>query len=282
MLNKKQACICFSLLAVFSIFGYAQKSPKVDFAKKMQEATPQSLPQEPIAKKLKSDAQDNNLKGKVKSVIEFTQESGKTIRERYSEEYYNKSGNLVKDISYEEGYPSSVTVWGYIDGNRVITSNFINYTEKERPPSSRMSITISAEDNALNPDAPRDKRFQMKLTYKYNEQGQLSEKWLYQNNGEVWTHKVYNYKGNQREDIGYDQRGSEMSQTIEILDKDGNVIERNFMDADGKVSSKNIQTYEFDSQGNWIVEKTFEQKKVKGKAVQKLLWTSYRTITYYQ
>lgn len=281
MLRTKQIFISVSLLAVFLIFGYAQKSPKVDFAKKIQEATPQALPQEPVAKKLKSDAQDKNLKGKVKSIIEYTQESGKTVREIYSEEYYNENGNLVKEISYDEGYPSSVTLWGYIDGNRVNTSNFITYTKKERPPSDRISITVSAEDNAINPDAPRDKRYKIKHAYKYNEQGQLIEDWQYQSNGEVWTHQVYSYKGNQREELDYDQRGSEMSQTIEILDKDGNVIERDLMDADGKIGDKEINTHEFDKEGNWIVKKTFEEKKVKGKMVRKLLWTSFRTITYY-
>lgn len=281
MLKTKQIFISLSLLVILSIFGYAQKSPKVDFAKKIQEATPPALPQEPIAQKLKSDAQDRNLKGKIKSVIEYTQESGKPTREIYSEEYYNDNGSLVKEVVYDNGYPSDVIVWGYIDGNRVNTSNFINYTEKERPPSDRMVITVSAEDNVMNPDTPKDGRYKIKHTYKYNEQEQLIEDWQYQSNGEVWSHKVYEYKENQRKELNYDQRGAEMSQTIEILDKDGNVIEEKFVNAKGKIEDGNINTYESDSQGNWIGQKTYEQKKVKGKMVKKLLWTSSRTITYY-
>lgn len=54
-----------SLISISSVVS-AQKTKKVDYAKKIQEATPQSLPQEPAAKKLKSDAQDETLKGKVK------------------------------------------------------------------------------------------------------------------------------------------------------------------------------------------------------------------------
>jgi hypothetical protein len=53
------------------------------------------------------------------------------------------------------------------------------------------------------------------------------------------------------------------------------------MDAEGKIGNKEINTHQFDSQGNWIVKKTFEEKKVKGMLIRKLLWTSYRTITYY-
>lgn len=281
MLKIKQIFIGLLLLTLFSIFSYGQKSTKVDFAKKIEEATPKSLPQEPVAKKIKSDAQDKNLKGKVKSLIEYTQESGNKTREIYSEEYYDESGNLVKEISYDEGYPSSVTLWGYIDGNRVSKSGFISYTEKERPPSGRMTISVSAEDNAMNPNAPRDTRYSIKHIYKYNEQGQLAEDWQYQNNGEVWIRTVYNFKGNQREKLNYDQKGEEMSQTIEILDKDGNVIEIHMLDENGKIADKQIQTHEFDKEGNWIVEKTFEENKVKGKIAKKLLWTSYRTISYY-
>lgn len=73
-----------------------------------------------------------------------------------------------------------------------------------------------------------------------------------------------------------------MGGTFEVLDDNGNVIERYSKDEKGKIEDRTVRTYEFDKEGNWIVEKTFEQKKVRGKVVNKLLWTSYRTITYYQ
>lgn len=281
MLKIKQIFIGFLLLTLLSVFGFAQKTPKVDFAKKIQEATPQELPQKPVAKKLKSDAQDNNLKGKVKSVIEYSQESGKKTREIYSEDYFNEDGNLIKNVTYDEGYPRNVTVWGYIDGHRVSKSSYITFTEKERPPSGRISITVSAEDNVKNPNAPKDTRYSIKHTYKYNEQGQLIEDWLYQNNGEVWMHTVYKFKGNQRVETNFDSNGDAMGESVEILDENGNVIERHSLDEKGKIIDKSIQTHEFDNEGNWIVEKSFEEKKVRGKIVRNLLWTSFRKITYY-
>ncbi|HEY0426727.1 MAG TPA: hypothetical protein VGC76_02870 [Pyrinomonadaceae bacterium] len=267
------------LFSVFSTFADAQKKPKVDLAKKIADATPKSLPQTPVAEKLKSDAQDKNLKGKIKSVIEEYLVNGK--RERNSEEYYNEAGNLIKTVSYDEGYPTDVTVWGYIDGNRVTKSNSIEYQDGERPDPRGISITMRAEDNALNPNAPRDARYDMKVIYKYDEQSRLIEEWHYQNNGEVWHHLVYKYKGNQIEELDYDQNGSEMGQTFKFLDKDGNIIEQHLMDADGKVSDDEIFKYKFDTQGNSIVENAFEKKKVKGKIVLKPLWTIYRTIAYY-
>jgi hypothetical protein len=280
MISLKSPLLFALFLTIFAGLTVAQ-TKKVDFAKKIKEATPEALPQSPIAAKLKSDAQDNNLKGKVKSVIEYTQDAGKSKRELYSEEYYDEKGNFIKTVDYLQGYPESVTVWGYIDGDRVIKSNHIQYAEGERPPVEGI-IMVMAQDNVKNPNIPKDARYDIKYTYKYNQQGQLVERGMYQNNGELWVRNVYNYKGNQREELHYDRDGSETSQTIEILDKNGNVIERHLMDADGKIGSKEINTYTFDSQGNWIVKKTFEPKKVKGKTVMKLLWTSYRTITYYQ
>jgi hypothetical protein len=282
MLKIKQITGAFSLLFVLSVIGYAQKTPKVDFAKKISEATPQPLPQEPVAVKLKSDAQDKNLKGKVKSVTKDDLDLKTKKREREEEEYYNEAGNLTKGVSYDAGYPSSVTVWGYIDGQRVLKNNFISFSDAERPPSTRMTIIASAEDNPINRNLPKDTRYSVRKDYKYNEKGQLIEEVIYNNNRELWSRTVNNYKGNQREVLNYDKTNSQTGQTIEILDKDGNIIERDLMDENGKVGDKEINTYEFDSQGNWIVEKTFEEKKVRGKVVRKLLWTTLRTITYYQ
>jgi hypothetical protein len=281
MVNTKKITFILLSLAAFSICVVAQKTPKVDFRKKIAEATPKALPQAPAAKKLKSDAQDKNLKGKVKSIIEYSRSSEDNIRKLFAEEYYNASGNLIKDVSYDNGYPTTVTVWGYIDGNRVSKSGSITLTDEERPPSTRQGFTASPEDNAINPDAPKDERYSMKHVYKYDERGRLVEDWRYQNNGEVWGHTVYNYKGNRREQLNYGQDGSEWSQTIEILDKDGNIIERNLIGSDEADADKEINIHEFDKQGNWIVEKTFQVKTIAGKTVRKLLWTQYRTITYY-
>ncbi|HEX8277525.1 MAG TPA: hypothetical protein VF540_02480, partial [Segetibacter sp.] len=224
-------------------------------AAKIEEATPNALPQEPVVAKLKTDAQDKNLKGKVKSIIEENQDSSSKKRERETEEYYNELGNLTKRISFNEDYPSDVTIWGYIDGQRVLKSNYINFDDDQRPPLRRMIITASAENNVKNPNLPKDTRYSVRKTYKYNEKGQLIEEQTHNNNGEIWSRNVFNYKGNEREELHYGQNGAQWSRTIEILDKDGNVIERNLMDAQDKIDSKIISTYEYDAQGNWIVKK---------------------------
>jgi hypothetical protein len=249
-------------------------------AVKIEEAMPKSLPQSPVAEKLKSDAQDSNLKGKVKSVIEDTQELPSIKRARFSEQYYNETGNLVKEISYEEGYPSDVTVWGYIDGNRVNNLEFIDFDDDQRPPMENVIIrgTPVGEEK---PNLPKDERYDSKHKYRYDEQSRLVEKWIYANNESLRSRTIYNYNETKRTEINYGVDGSEWSQTVEFLDEDGNVIERHLLDENGKANDKTIYSYEFDSQGNWVVEKISKKVTVKGKTSLKPWSSSYRTITYY-
>ncbi len=262
---------------VFQILdSFALLDSKLLIAAKLEEAEPKPLPQEPVVPKPKTDAQDNNLKGKVKSVIEDNQNYPKGKRERFSEEYYNEAGNLVREISYDNGYPSNVTVWGYIDGNRVDNSNSVEFDDDQRPPREGLFATMESDENL-----PRDTRYSSRFSYKYNDQGQLIEKQDFGNNGQLWTRIVYNYKDNVREESRYGRDGSRWTHFFNVLDKDGNVIEEYYLDDKGKPKNKTFYTYEFDSQGNWILQKTIENKTLKGKTVAKILWTSYRTITYY-
>ncbi|HLL99768.1 MAG TPA: hypothetical protein VK400_01830 [Pyrinomonadaceae bacterium] len=250
-------------------------------AVKLAEAEPSPLPQTPAAAKFKSDALDNNLRSRVESVVEDIQYAGKAKRERHSERYYNEQGNLVREVDYLDGYPSDITVWGYIDGNRVSDVNFIFFDDDQLPPSERSTgvIRIGSPDEANL--LPRDWRYSTKYDYKYNENGQLTELLKYQNNGRLSSRTVYNYKENQREEITFDGGGAETSRTLEILDKDGNVIEQNFMTAAGKFEDKTVYAYEFDSKGNWIVQEALKAKKIKGKTVMRPVWTAWRTIKYY-
>lgn len=274
--NLKLFALSFVIL---SIVANAQSTRMVDFAKKIEESTPAVLPQTPIVEKLKSDAADNNLKGKVKSVIEEIQYTDDKSMKRNSEDYYNESGNYLRTVSYTDGYPESVSVWGFIDGKRVNKSNSIKYSEGERPPSG--DIIASVEDNVKNLDAPKDVRYSTSHKYRYNEQGQLVEEWHYANNGELWSRTVYTYKGNKKVEFNYGQDSSLWSQTIYILDKDGNMIERHLTGENGKVEEMEAYTYEFDAKGNWIVQKAFNKNIVKGKTILKPWFTVRRTITYY-
>src|SRR3954454_7877754 len=97
-MSLKLRIIALFLMLISCCFAVAgQKKPKVDLAKKISEATPQSLPQSPRGDREKTDADDNNLKGKVKSVVQYSL-GKKGDREIESEEYYNEGGDLVREV----------------------------------------------------------------------------------------------------------------------------------------------------------------------------------------
>ncbi len=286
----KILAVFFTFVAVLTLPAAAQRKagpttkPKVDFSKKIADAAPEALPQSPTDGRLQTDAQMENLSGKVKSVIEHSADNrhAKPLRELSKQDYYNESGNMVTSVSYDEGYPSFVTVFGYVDGMRVSRTGDIAYAEGEKPSSGRMQIIVRMEDNLRNPNAPRDSRYAIRHKYTYDAEGRLIEKQTLANSGEVGSRKTYRFEGKDRReerDFGFD--GDEWSRTLEIHDAKGHVVERRMYDDTGKVSDVEVNTYTFDSQGNWIVQKTVEKKTVRGKTVFKPLWTTYRTITYY-
>jgi hypothetical protein len=270
----KKIILILSILAMLSTFTAAQKTPKADYRKKIDEATPKALPQTPVAEKLKSDAQDENLKGKVKSVVVDEQETG-AKRERSEESNFNGQGNLIKRVLYSGGRPFQVTVFGYLDGDRV--SNEGNIEDENDPPK----IIAAVRNSGDTPAKERDMRYHFKLKYRYDAQGRLAEEWWYLNDGDLWLRYVYNFKGNEKETVAYEQNGSVNWRSVEILDKNGNVIEETQYDNENEISSRSTHTYVLDKQGNWITQKRFDKEIVKGKIVLKPSLTSYRTITYY-
>lgn len=286
----KTLALLFAFALMFVAPSAAQRKaasltkPRVDFVKKIADATPEPLPQSPTDGRAQTDARNENLKGKVKSVVEHSLDNrdAKPVRKLYKQDYYNESGNVVTSVDYDEGYPSTVTVFGYVDGMRVSRSGDVVYAPGEKPAPKYMMITARVEDNLRNPGAPKDTRYSIRHIYKYDSRDRLIEKQTLANNGEMVSRKTYTFEGDDRKeerDYGFD--GNEWSRTLEILDSNGNVVELRMYDDKEKVSDIQVNTYVFDSQGNWIVQKTVEKKTVRGKTVMKPLWTSYRSITYY-
>lgn len=270
-----------SLVLLIPTETSGQKLRKIDFAKKIAEATPATLPQSPSEKRVSSDALDEGLKGKVKSVVHTTLYPGKIRPESYEDKYYDESGNLVKSVDYSDGYPQSVTVYGYIDKMRVNRSKDVEYAEGEKPEPKHQMISIRAEDNARDPSAPRDERYNMREFRLYDSLGRLIEKRSHQNNGEMWNKKTYEYEGNRRLERSFGFDGNEWSRAAFIVDAAGNDVEEHWFDGNDKISNRCLMIHEFDDKGNWIIERTYEEKTVRKKKVRKLLWTSYRKISYY-
>lgn len=248
---------------------------------KIEQSTPAPLPQEPIAKKERSEGEDEGLKGKVKTVTTESEDLSGTwsIQGRHlnSIEDYNNIGNLIKRISFDsKAKPFQVTVYGYIDGARVSNSEMINYDSD--PPLMALRAAGTKEEGKF------DLRYDYKHEYKYIN-GKLAEnKWI-RNNGVLWIRYVYNHKDNQVEELVYSEDGKLNQKYLSILDDKGNEVERiNFnvlgiqRDGDSKYS---IKYDSFDEQGNWTKKTTSKLVSENGKQIYKLWNIYYRTITYY-
>jgi hypothetical protein len=255
-------------------------------AAKIAEATPKDLQQSPRVPKASSDAADDRLKGKVSSVTEES-EQPKVKRERSGETYYDEDGQRLKSVQFQEGYPQMVEAWGYLDGKRVsAVGDIIAFDDDQRPPLRNKYLV---ED--FSPDAPPEIPSGMPVSgpssvvfsyeYKYDDNKRQIERRCYAPNGKLSSSTAYKYLPGKIEKIEYDSGGVEMSHSFDVLDSNDNVIEEYSLDDKNRPIDRHLHKYEFDTRGNWIVQRTYENRTVKGRPVTKLLWTTYRTIVYY-
>ncbi len=249
--------------------------------RKIAEAEPKPLPQEPAVAKLKTDAEDEGLKGKVKKIVSESEDlSGtwsKQGRKMSSIEYFNEKGNVVRRESFDyKGNPFQISVWGYIDGSRVSNSAMIRY-EYNPPPMAIPNSSGSVEKPKL------DSRYEYKHEYKY-EDGKLVERRLYYNSGKPGNQIIYKYADNKIEKLIYTSDGELNQKYLVALDKKGNEIEQISFD----LSKQKLYgdrtysyTYEFDAKENWTKRITSTWITENGKSFYKPSSVSYRTITYF-
>jgi hypothetical protein len=103
-----------------------------DIRKRVEEATPEQLPQDPVATKERSDADDEGLRGAVKTLTEEQEDLSGTwqVQGRHFSSItdFNERGNRTKQIFYDsKAKPYEVRAYGYIDGARVFKSGMIDY-----------------------------------------------------------------------------------------------------------------------------------------------------------
>lgn len=252
---------------------------KAEIQRRFEEAAPNELPQEPKLKNWQSDAQEENLKGKVKKIIEedetIANDPNQTNRKLSETREYNKDGNLTKAVRIDyRGNPDSITVYGFIDGKRVSKSGYIKYSYNP-PPSMGIPSAKS--------EAPTDTRYSMSYEKKFKD-GKLIEKLLYSNNGRVIVRIIYEYERDQKVESIYSDDGKLNQKYVYRTDKGGQIWERSDFDVSPNkpFGDKNYKfTYEFDKQGNWVKKITSEEVTEKGNTFFKPLYINYRTITYY-
>lgn len=245
-------------------------------------ATPPMLPQEPAVRKEKSDADDEGLKGKVRSVTEESEDRlgtwGTQGRKMSSVEEYNESGFQTKRISYDStGKPFEVTVYGNIDGARVSNWKSIRYDDD--PPMAIVPKPLSSAQ-----PVPRDDRYIYKYAYKY-EGGRLVERQIIHNNGQKGMRYVTNYGEGRKEELVYDDNGKLNMKFVYRLDEKGNEIERTDVDVLGLYKGEDrkyqLRYESVDTQGNWTKKVTAKLVEENGKRNYKDWYVTYRTISYY-
>ena len=248
-------------------------------AEEAKKAEPAALPQEPMSQRAGNDATDDGLHGPVKTVLEESQDLSGTwsvqTRKRDSFVQYNEKGNRVRQESYDyKGNLHDITVYGYIAGSRVSTSKSI--TREYNPPPM---LGVAAPGTEAKKSDPR---YQTKFEFKYDEQKRLIEHRWFRSNGELVLRYVYNYTGNQLEELVYAENGSLNQRYVSTLDAKGNEIERTSFDTrDNRPGGTNSYTYEFDSQGNWTKRTTSKQVAKDGRTEMEPQYVDFRTITYW-
>ncbi|HET9714367.1 MAG TPA: hypothetical protein VFP64_20935 [Pyrinomonadaceae bacterium] len=241
-------------------------------------AGPGPLPQTPRAPRAGSDAGDEGLRGPVKSVrteIQYLSETPVTTGGmRTSLTTYNEKGDKLRTESYDfKNNLYLITVYGYLDGNRVSASKYI---QREYGPP------VGSGGGGPRPSNRKmDTRYQQRFEFRYDEKNRLTEKTDFLSNGDMLHRYVYKYEGNQKQELLYLEDGSPAARHLYILDDKGNAIERTDFEPDGSVRSKISYTYEFDSNGNWT--KRTSSWNVVSDRLRQLDPPSVhlRTITYY-
>lgn len=242
-------------------------------------APPGPLPQTPEASRAGTDADDEGLRGPVKSVrteIQYVSETPFTQGGTRSWlTNYNEKRNKLRTESYDfKNNLIIITVYGYLDGNRVSASKYIQ---------REYGLPVGRGGGGYAPsNKEMDSRYQQRFMFKYDEKKRLIEKTDFSSNGDLMQRSVYKYEGNQKEELVYFANGELMWRHLYILDDKGNVIERTDFGRDGSVSSKFSYTYEFDSNGNWT-RRTMSPSNVADVRLRQLNPPSVhvRTITYY-
>lgn len=242
------------------------------------ENEPAEVPQNNPAIRLGNDLQASGFNGSVCSVLEEFGNPPSTVREREHEWYFNESGNLLREVSYNNGYPQEMTQWGWIDGKRISSTRTIFFFPPE-------NIKFHSPSNKLGPltgmmgqerwDAP----FATRHEFKYDDKGRVTEQAAYDTKGKMSWKKIFINTPTGREIQTLDESGGFLTRIFEAYDKKGNISEYRVLDLSGKVFGTTRFTYEFDPADNWTVRRSYLGKTATAKNAKPYV-TTFRTINY--
>lgn len=276
----------FLFLTSFAVGGcIAQSEGKLDakVLKVLELSTPAALPQEPIVPKERTDAEDEGLKGKVKSITGESQDLSGTGdfdgRHRSYIDDYDTSGMLVREVSFDSrGNPSDITIYGYLNNLRVSKIGSIRNDYDPPPPMPSPTSSGKAEQNTP------DLRINYSYRYKYLN-GTRTEMQMYYNDGRPGMRYTYTLNGDTLEKLAFDDQGKLNQKYVYKLDKRGNQIEDFRIDLTSERyfgDKRFVYTYDsFDKMRNWTRRTATRILVANGKEIIKPAFIHFRTITYF-
>ena len=265
----EEAVVVFDSVKYFSVKEVVEK--------RMAAATQKSLPQSPALKLTQTDAAFNNLKGVVKSVRREAEDVpvlvGRGDRRILGDKTYDRAGNLLKDYWFQDsGYPTSVTIYGFVGGARVSDSDEIDY-------DTTFTITGIGGDDVKLPEP--DPRFEDRYSYRFDKSKRLIERKEYDNRGKLSGTYTLTYTVSGREEKWFGADGKLNSTKRWQLDKNGNELTYKFWWYEDTDNETEAYKYEkFDRFGNWTHRRVIKTLTDRG-LVRTRTSNEFRTITYY-
>lgn len=262
-----------NMKTALSLFGKVSNLPLRKLGEdSIASITVPSLPQSPALKTLQSDAALKNLKGPVKHVRreDVDLPAGTSERKIKSDETFDATGNLLKSYwILNNGFASSVRVYGFLDGKRISDS-------VEVAGGLGLGESISARQEAEAAKKPYEYRYEMRL----DEQNRRVERLDYDNRDRLIWKYVYDYDGN----WVVEKRFSTIelvSTTRRQLNKDGNEIKFEFWWYNQTDRVEESYEYKkFDANGNWT-ERRVVRKIIDRGLVRFRTSDEFRVITYH-
>jgi hypothetical protein len=266
-------------LCVFDSFRLlSEEFIKTETAKKIAAATPPSLPQSPAVAKAKTDLEDRNLKGRIKSVLNEAANFGvkDSLKQKKPTllEEFDEKGNLLKAVEYDSyGEVSKIKVYGYVAGKRV---SRIGSVESESSPGG-IALNFPASGKA-------DNRFDEHYVYKYLG-GNLVEELTYLNDTMLISRTRYAYLKNKKETSYFDGGAKAFRRVSAELDEKGNEVKLTIFEPEGRkynaLDPYEIKYDSFDAQGNWTQRTVSKFYGLQGQGKYFAEAVEYRTIIYY-
>gem|GEM_PF-3911846 len=219
-----------------------------------------------------SDLQQDNVKGKVKTIIE------KGI---YVENGANEV-NSIKTTSYDNKGKSTGYIFAHKNDNLKPSRTVFEFDTKGRKvKENRFDVNGKLEYYLTFEYDPKGNVTQSKLffasgdldsyqTFKYNSNCGVIESRTFYSDGGLWLAYAYNYKNGLKTD-GLDLQDS--SSFKYAYDKHGNLVEYAVFTKDGKKTTSSTYAYEYDAQLNWTKKTTYQDGKI--------YWVEERQYEYY-